>query len=224
MSLCPTIRSSLQVSSVSSTVTEHKSAPILPGTPRLSRTRPTSWNRTSLHGQVGFDTHTTIFSVPCVWMVFNPPLLFSSIFICLSTSLSTPASDFRHYPLFDSINRLTLYSGITRTPSICTLPQIICFLSASLLVHPLPIFCLQGLCRANQHLAFAFLQCHPPTLNVDPDFGFWYLDCTTFSCHNQLKPCLYIPQDSINGFRLRYKPGVPQSYCGFQYESCHISA
>ena len=23
-------------------------------------------------------------------------------------------------------------------------------------------------------------------------------------------------------FGLRYKPGVPQSYCGFQHESCHI--
>ena len=30
-----------------------------------------------------------------------------------------------------------------------------------------PIFCLQGLCRAKQHLVFACLCCHSPALNVD---------------------------------------------------------
>ena len=33
--------------------------------------------------------------------------------------------------------------------------------------YPPPIFCLQGLCRGNQHLAFACLCDHVPTLNVD---------------------------------------------------------
>ena len=33
--------------------------------------------------------------------------------------------------------------------------------------YPPPIFCLQWLCMANQHLEFSCLWCHPPTLNVD---------------------------------------------------------
>lgn len=96
-------------------------------------------------------------------MAFNPSLLFLSIFIYLSTSLSTPAST---SATIHTLYRFTLRfrycvvhgeTGIQH-PSCLYIPRS---------VERSPIFCLQGLCRANQHLAFACLCDHVPTLNVD---------------------------------------------------------
>ena len=92
---------------------------------------------------------------------------------CLESTYSSTA---HHALIIGSVRKafrfhkppLASYSGISRTPSIFSraLPQIICFLSAPLLLHPLPILCLQGLCRVNQYRPFG----HP----VRPRTGFQY--------------------------------------------------
>ena len=94
--------------------------------------------------------------------------------------------------------------------------------------YPPLIFCLQG-CVWLINIVHSDILCdHVPDFNIDsillrtygmPAWLVWFLLLSKRICHWD------IPVEGFNVFpwhRLQYKSGVPQSHCGFQYESCHI--